>query len=317
MPMGLFTQSTMVLFERAPRLDAVRDALGKARHEVVRETEKTGDGWLGGFPGLLIAHRPEVNGYVAVDVVDRRWPDGMGDPAGEADLFGCWTMGGFGPLVFPGNLARAAQQCVTCAVAAQRAADGHGAFVRMRVSYVLGAGGDAPVLPADHDPRGELDRLTAAAGALLALPGALALFNPNGEVLLDAPSVRESLSWAEKGGIPPLDVWTHVRMFKVPGEHGSPEWLLMDTVGLGQLMLDDLEVWVPPRGPDANAVAGFLRNVSLYLLTRGPLIEDRDTVDGPGGTWMCRHEENSVTAPPRPTLRWTLRGAPTPPPLAV
>jgi hypothetical protein len=45
-----------------------------------------------GGDGITVAYRPEVNGYVTVDVWPHPWPDDMGDPKGQPTLFGAWTM---------------------------------------------------------------------------------------------------------------------------------------------------------------------------------------------------------------------------------
>ena len=66
-----------------------------------------------------------------MDVLESLWPDSMGDPKEDVDLFGAWSMGAFGPLAFPGNLKRAAEQAVAFEGAAA-AVSAHRAFVRLR-----------------------------------------------------------------------------------------------------------------------------------------------------------------------------------------
>jgi len=89
MSKGLHTQGLVILLQSAQGLDVLRRHM--SGFNVVKETPSVGEIWMGG-PGLLVAYRPEVNGYIAVDIVDRRWPDHMGDPKKEAMLFGCWTL---------------------------------------------------------------------------------------------------------------------------------------------------------------------------------------------------------------------------------
>src|SRR5690606_37091459 len=142
MAKGFFTQGVAVLFEKAPSRAALREALEPA-FEIAREDDG-GDGWAQGADGLIVTYRPDVNGYVNVDVVHRPWPDHMGDPTKEPELFGAWTFGHFGPFAFPGNLERAAEQNLTWEHAGKDVKK-HTAFVRVRLSYIFGAGGDAPV----------------------------------------------------------------------------------------------------------------------------------------------------------------------------
>ena len=83
---GFFTQGIAVLFERPPSLDAIASAIATP---VVRRIDER-SGWMSG-PSLLVAHRPEVNGYVTIDAVDEPWPDGMGSPGEAPDQFGAWS----------------------------------------------------------------------------------------------------------------------------------------------------------------------------------------------------------------------------------
>ena len=90
MAKGFFTQGAAVLLSRAATLDEV-EALLRAFH-VAKRDEKGGDKDLWG-PSLVLPFRPDVNGYVAVDLQSRPWPDHMGDPKKEIDLFGAWSTG--------------------------------------------------------------------------------------------------------------------------------------------------------------------------------------------------------------------------------
>jgi hypothetical protein len=97
MAKGFWTQGIAILLDSAVSLDEIEPLLGD--FEIVRRVA-TGDSWEMGGDSLLIAFRPEVNGFVALDVVNRPWPDTMGDPENEITLFGAWSMGYFGPLTF-------------------------------------------------------------------------------------------------------------------------------------------------------------------------------------------------------------------------
>lgn len=308
MAKGMFTQGIAVLTSSVPALDDVERVLRNFTILGRPAINAIADSWMGGYPALLLDWLPEHNGKILVDLVDRPWPDHMGDPNSASTVFGAWAMGWFGPHVSPGNLERALVHSYawTDAEAAVRA---HGAFIRVKSSYVFGTGLDARVLPPDYDPATELGFLTDVARALMTLPEALAFFNPNGELLLSAKSLEETLVHDSANRLTPLDVWTNVRMMN-PGNG----WVLMDTVGMSQLDLPDLEACFPLSLVEAGAVAAFLRDVSLYIFRKGQVIAEGDTVNGPGGRWRARHAKNGLAAPPRPTLRWFPEAASAPPP---
>jgi len=297
---GRFTAGACVLFERPVSLEQLNAAL--AGFDVVN-TKPDVTEWALGGPSVTLAFRPNVNGLVVVDTVDRPWPDHMGDPKNETKLFGAWSMGHFGPFAFPGGLKRAAQQSWGWEDG-KTAPERHSAFVRILASYVLGpVSGDAPIFPPEYDPLEELNFVTLVALTVAQLPGAVCYFNPNGESLRDAATVENSLQFAEQNELPPLDVWCNVRLFNV-GEG----WLVMDTVGNGQLGLPDLpdlEVCVQGgKNYNLQDVDAFLRNTTLYLLQNGEVIKDGDTLDGPFNVkWRARVRKMSLIDPPRRMLR--------------
>src|SRR5690348_2616153 len=189
MAKGFFTQGVSLLTNGQTTIEAVKAALCQRGFEIAREAPAQ-ENWAFGGPTLVVPFLPDVNGDVAVDVVNQPWPDSMGDPKSDAITFAAWSMGHFGPSAFPGSLARARQHAWAWQPA-QTVSDGHRGFIRLRTSYVFGAGKDAPVMPADYDPVAELLFLSEAATALLEAPGVLCYFNPNGEVLRDDASFRE------------------------------------------------------------------------------------------------------------------------------
>jgi hypothetical protein len=298
---GMFTAGACVLFERPVSLEALADALGE--FEIVNRSE-AGEHWAFGGPSVSLAFRPDINGYVALDTVDQPWPDHMGDPKTDPMLFGAWSMGHFGPFAFPNGLTRAAQHSWGWPEG-KTIPKRHSAFVRIRASYVFGGVPDTTsIFPDAYDSLAELEFVTKVALAVLQLPGALCYFNPNGETLRTATSLRESLEFAEERNVPALDAYCNVRLFNV-----DDGWLVMDTVGNGQLGLPDL--------PDLEAcmhkqkkynlqeIDPFLRNTTLYVLRQGEVFHDGDTIDGPGGgRWRARIRRCGLIEPPRRTLRF-------------
>ena len=296
MPKGMFTQGVCILLDRPVALDDIVSALAGFD---IRKRIDASESWAFGGPTVIVAWHPESNGLVSVDTVDQRWPDHMGDPQTEPVIFGAWSMGHFGPFAYPGGLQRAAQQCWTWD-AGRTIPEENAAFIRVRSSFAFGAADDDPVMPADYDSLPELEFVTKLASALLDLPGALCYFNPNGEVLKDQTGLRESLSFGEEHNLPPIDAWSNIRLFNV-----NAEWSLMDTVGNAQLDIPDTEACFHSESFDFNAIDSFLRNVSLYVLDNGDVINDGDTMDGPGGIpWQAQQADNGICDPPRRVLRW-------------
>lgn len=79
----------------------------------------------------------------------------------------------------------------------------------------------------------------------------------------------------------------------------------MDTVGNHQLDIPDVEACFHSASFDFNEVDNFLRNVSLYILNHGEVINDGDTMDGPGHCrWQSHQFDNGICDPPRRVLRW-------------
>jgi hypothetical protein len=300
---GFFTQGAMVLTERPLAADAVERALGP--FEVVKRSPAEGEkNWIGGYPNWVIAWRPEVNGHVTVDVVDAPWPDDMGNPKtpGGQTLFAAWSMGFMGPMTWPGNLLRATQYAEGFGdKAAAEASKRHRAFVRVRSTYVLGAGDDAKVMPEDYQARPELEFVTSVAAALAAAPGALCYFNPGGETLYTAAELKKALDEHRQNKLPPLPVWSMGRVSKL--DDAAP-WMFADVVGMEQLDAQDHEACFRRDRHDPAEVMSFLRNTTHYVVENGPVIKDGHTTDGPGGVWRAMELEEGLLPAPRPVLRW-------------
>jgi hypothetical protein len=300
---GFFTQGAMVLTERPIDAEAVERALGA--FEVVSRSPGDGEkNWMGGYPKWVVAWRPEANGYVTVDVVDAPWPDDMGDPKspGGQSLFAAWSMGFMGPMTWPGNLQRATQYTEAFGEeAAAKAAKRHGAFVRVRSTYALGAADQDPVMPKDYAARPELEFVTRVALALAAAPGALCYFNPGGETLFTAAELQRTLERYRGEGLPPLPVWSMGRLSRIDD---APPWMFADVVGMEQLDAQDHEACFRRDRYDPGEVMNFLRQTTHYTLENGPVIKDGHTTDGPGGVWRAMELEEGLLPAPRPVLRW-------------
>jgi hypothetical protein len=296
MPRGFFSQGVCLLLSRPVSLDELEPLL--VEFEIAGRNDDASAGKMSG-PSLTISFRREVNGCVVVDLQNERWPDGMGDPKTDFDVFGAWTMGHYGPFTYPGNLLRATQQAWTWKEAAATA-EQHQAFLRIKSSYVAGAGPDAKILPPDYEPVPELEFVVRVAVALSRHPAVLAYFNPGGEVLLPPAMVVDQLTFSRDQKLPALDVWSNVRLF-----NPNNGWLFMDTIGMEQIDIPDHEACFPKGGYEANDVANMLRNVCLYRMQRGDVLQDGNTMDGPGGIrWRVFHVEESLAPRPRRVLRW-------------
>jgi len=295
-----------VLLAKPTSLDVIVPLLSE--FQIAKRIDDFKEIHMGG-PSLIVAFRPEVNGYANVDIREGKWPDDMGDPKTNPMLFGAWTMGFYGPLTFPGGFRRAQEQSWIWPEG-REVAERHNAAIHIRTSYVFGAGKDAKVLPPDYDALAEMHFITRLALALLKHQDALAYFNPNGEILADEKVLLKSLTYHKEHDLPPFDVWVSVRML-----NPNNGWMIMDTVGMEQFFLPDLEACYPSGKYDPKDVAYFLRNCSLYLLQKGEVIKDKDTMNGPGNiNWQAHHVNKELSSPPRRLLRWFPLDGSKPPP---
>jgi hypothetical protein len=296
MPKRWFTQSACILLAKATSLDEIIPLL--SAFNIVGRHDEVTDIHLGG-PRLILSFRPEVNGYVQVNVRNIKWPDHMGDPKIEPMLMGAWAMGHYGPFTFPGSLARAREQLWGWP-GGKDVADRHEAVIQICTSYIFGCDKEFRFMSADYDALPEIQFVTRIALALLKHPDALAYFNPNAEVLTSEKLLRESLEHYEQQKVPPLNIWAGVRLL-----NPKNGWLIMDTMGMEQLDRPDVEACFPAETYDCKEVSGFLLNCALYLLENCEVIQDQDTIDGPGGIrWQAHHVTKELFAPPRRLLRF-------------
>ena len=294
---GFYTQGLAILLREAATLQAIEESL--QGFTVVKRSEGS-DSWAIAGPSLVVAYRPDINGYVSVDTIEHGWPDDMGDPKADPEVFAAWSMGHFGPGAWPGSLERACQHSWAWPEGRSIPLQ-HQAFIRIRSSYVFGA--EAPIIPSSYNPLHELEFVTRVAAALLRLPEVLCYFNPNGECVKSASQVVDALSHHASTNQMPLDVWSNVRFFKF--EDTKPEWALMDTVGMSQLDASDQEACFPLGAYAPSEVAGFLRDACAYLVQERPMIRDGDTMDGPQNVkWQGVNLKEGRIAPAREVIRW-------------
>ncbi len=300
MAKGLFSQGVTVLLSKSVSIHKIKEVL-EQKYDVMNVNESS-EKWEFSGPSCMIAYRPEVHGIINIDMIDRPWPDHMGDPKEEAILFGAWSMGHFGPHTHPGNLERASLQAWEFPDA-KSAADAHVACIRVRVTYAAGrVNEETPILPEDYDSFPELLQVTAIARELLHLPEAICYFNPGGESLASDALIDELFERYEQTNLAPMELWSNIRMYNLPQEG----WLLMDTVGMEQLDVQDQEIVFDRNIYDPNEAADFLRNIANYLMQNGPVIQEGDTIDGIGGVnWQVSICAEGLSQPAREVLHWS------------
>jgi hypothetical protein len=108
----------------------------------------------------------------------------------------------------------------------------------------------------------------------------------------------------ESGGLVFVPGPINVRLFEIENERASDadRDILMDTLGLGALGLEDLQCHF--HGLPTKEVARLLYNTAVYILERGAVIDDGHTINGIGGKeeeWPC-HREPSLALPDRSVL---------------
>jgi len=299
MAKGFSTQGVCLLTDGQTMLDDVASALRSHDFEIVRQLPP-GENWCFGGPGVVVPFLPEVNGYAVVDVVSHPWPDLMGDPKTDAMTFGAWSMGFFGPLAFPGSLARA-QQHAWAWEPGRTVPERHGGFIRIRTSYVLGGDDKSPIMPADYDPLAEMNFISRIVLVLFGVSGVTCYFNPSGEVLYDDASFRRIWDACRQQENIPLPLWIDIRLFNLDAQFG-----FLDTVGNGQLDISDVEAIFPRGEHEPGDIAYYLRNVTHYLLDHKGEIRTGEAIDGPGESnlsWTIEVLDEGAITPPRRVVR--------------
>ncbi len=294
---GYFTQSSFVLCRSAPALEALSRALEGFNLLGRLQPPEEESHWAFGGQALVL-EMESAEARMIIDVIDRIYPDQMGDPSNAKELFEAWTQGAFGPGVFPGNLRRAAQQVWSWKEGAEHARD-HRAFVRLRCSRLAPEGEKIEL----GDPSEELLSLTQVAAAILeGLEEALCLFNPNGEVLRSLEQIDAALIWSQREQRPPLELWCNLRAGKLDP---LGDWGFMDCLGLGQLGLPDIELCLPGAETDFGRLDPFIRALMEYLLEQGgEILKSGHSLEDPEGrVWRVLRPQEGLMAPPRPMIR--------------
>ena len=295
----MITQCVCVLLDRAPSISEIAKVL--SGYELLGEAPPAeGEhGWAFGGSSLTLTYRSEVNGRACIDVIDSSWPDEMGSPDREPTIFAAWSMGHFGPTTYPGALARAVTHHLGPAELSA-VVPRHRAVLRVRTSYVFGAGKDAPILPAHYDAIHELRFASEIQLRLASVPGVLVLFDPNAELLLAPERLASGL--AREGALP-VDVWAGVRRLR---PHDPAGWLLGDTLGMGQLDVVDQQIVMPFDHPSADNLGPLLCSIAAYDADLGGVVGPSDTAsDAEGRGFTADWAGEALVGPPRPVLAWT------------
>lgn len=296
----IHTAGFSVLFATPPRPEAIERALLGLQPSRAEASGPTT--WRTPLFGLHV-DLPTARARAHIAAFDCPWPDSMGDPKGDPELFAAWSLGMFGPFTFPGNLERAMVHAYEFP-AARSLASAHHAFLRVSITQPSRDAGRAVI----YDPLAELQAMTNLARALLDAPGALAYFNPGGEVLADAARIDATNREARAARVSSLPLWVNVR---VAHFEQAPGWMIMDTIGMGQVDRDDLEAVFPSANAKCGQIAAMLRNAAEYVRERGPVIADGHTMDSaPGHRWVAKTRESGLMPGlVRQVLRWQPVGA--------
>lgn len=294
---GLFTQGFCVLTDRNIDMEVVKAALATYNPRYVEATPESN--WqMGGE--FLVLDGPITGLIATVDIVNRQWPDEMGSPQEDPMTFGAWTMGFFGPLTFPGNLERAVQHSPR-REKNQTLKDKHRGFIRLKSCYKVDGPNDR-LIPENYKPLDEIRFLTDIAVSLINIPGCLCYFNPGGEMILDKQTLVEWLDVSDKHNLPPIEVWSNIRLFTI-----DSTWSVMDTIGNEQFDLPDFEAFFKTAQYDASKIDFYLRNITLHFLNpASKILKDGDGIDGPEGrksNWRVLVSETATSTPPRDVAR--------------
>ncbi len=307
----IFTQGFCILLKELITVDDIKPLLSHfnpmcssskkkeindEKYKIISEAQKKSmEKWM--TIGSLYIDLPDNDGRILIDIVDNQWPDHMGDVKDEVGLFSAWSMGYFGPFVYPKSLERALL-CYNQFKESNAHIPKHQAFIRILMTYTKKQ--DNPENPDNYDPLKELMYMNKITSKLLEHPETLYYFNPNGEVLLNKEQFDNKLLHYQKYNTPPIPIWSNVRRIKL-----EDNWTLMDSVGAQQLDLCDIEVVFPNDYAPSNHIFEVIMNSILYLINQGLGFNDGETIDGVYGyIWHIGVFEKSLSVPPRKVYRF-------------
>ncbi len=293
-----FFQVAAVLFDRTPPLEELRALFGDCRTTDSIPTANHSPAF--GGPGFILTHEGKRI-VLEVDVQEEPWPDSLTSNDEGNTVMAAAGLGAYGNGVDAGGLARAVQQARYWPEAAAETGR-HTGFVRIRAR--------GPMLTGVREEEGPslleaLDAVLRAAVRITELPGAAAWFCPAGEVVMSPGMFRETCAEAEAAGYPAITAFSASRVWN------EGDWVFIDTAGMDQLDLPDLEFAYPAAECDVHAVVMRLVNCRLYLALHGDVMHSGHTFDGVDGKmWKALRSGKSVLSPEREVIRWFVENMP-------
>jgi len=302
--MSRITQAAYVLLKQSPTPDQISASLDPQGLAITKH--ERGTDLLTAATASVVFEVPfqaENGSSVLIDVMNHRWVDTI--DSNDPVLFLSWHSGALGHFAYPGCLERAIHECRTWPEV-DEAVKNHTALLRLRVSYKEESDLERRISAAGKQDLAfaEIVFLTKLLLVFASLPETLGYFLPGGEALVSREMLP--LVWQQymKNEPPrPFDLWIawmNRRLLRVPDE---ADWAVIDTIGLHQLEMNDLEACFQPVRYQPLQVANWLLDVASYLYTNGPIIQDGHTLTGPGGiNWQAHSYESSLQFPPRSVL---------------
>lgn len=251
-----------------------------------------------------IVMQTENRASIYIDMINGPWPDSIPDERDDPVTFVSWHAGAFGVFVYPGCLERAVHECRVWPDA-KKAAKRHKALLRIRYAYERDSATsrEGEKILDTHSPFEELVNITRLLLTLNKLPGVLGYFFPGGEALCSSELMLATWETYIRHGKKPFDLWIMWINRRLGYTAEVPDWTLLDTFGLSQLDMVDIEACFQRMHYQPTQVANWLLNVATYLYENGSIIEDGQTLTGPGNTnWQAYHFDSSLQLPPRSVL---------------
>jgi hypothetical protein len=297
--MDHFTQSAYILLKYAPTPDEINTILNTQEFSVTKHEHGTDLLTVATASVVFeVAFQAEKSASVLIDIMRGPWPDTISreDPV----LFVSWHAGAFGRFAYPGCLERALQECRIWPEA-NRVVKQHTALLRLRVASKHEP--DAREMPGKGIGFEELLFLTRLLLAFDRLSGVLGYFFPGGEALCSRETLSATWQYYTNNNRKPFDLWLMWINRRLVRTNEEPDWAIIDIVGLHQIGVTDLEACFQHIRYRPDQVATWLLNVASYLFENGPIIQDGNTLTGPGGiNWKAHSYESSLQFPPRSVL---------------